>query len=89
MGSFLITPEADGPGLVSVVSTKAFASRKQQSRGFLGVVPADYEDRGGAVLKEVTKNGAADRAGLQVGDVVRKMNDTEISTHMEKGRKLI
>ncbi|MGB0596119.1 MAG: trypsin-like peptidase domain-containing protein [Rubripirellula sp.] len=88
MGSFLITPDASGPGLISVVSTKAFTSRKQQSRGFLGVVPEDYKQKAGAVLKEVTKGGAADRAGLLVGDVVTKMNDTVIATHMEMRRFL-
>ncbi|MFK7818051.1 MAG: S1C family serine protease, partial [Planctomycetaceae bacterium] len=50
IGSFLITPDANGEGLVSIVSTKTFRSRKQQSRGFLGVMPADYQDRGGAIL---------------------------------------
>lgn len=87
-GSFLITPESIGPGLISIVSTKAFASRKQQSRGFLGVMPGDYKEKGGAVLKEVTKEGAANRAGLQVGDVVTKLNETAIRTHMDMRRFL-
>lgn len=83
IGSFLITPDSDGEGLISIVSTKTFASRKQQSRGFLGVVPADYKDGGGAILEEVTEGGAAERAGLEVGDVVTKLNETPITTHME------
>ena len=87
-GSFMITPDAMGPGLISVVSTKPFLSRKQQSRGFLGVFPADYKEKGGAILREVTKDGAADRAGLQVGDVVTKLNETTITTHMEMRRFL-
>lgn len=88
IGSFLITPDSSGPGLVSVVSTKIFTSRKQQSRGFLGVVPDDYEDKGGAILREVTKDGAAERAGLGVGDVVTKLNETAITTHMDMRRFL-
>lgn len=88
IGSFLITPESDGPGLISVVSSNAFTSRKQQSRGFLGVMPADYKDKGGAILREVTKGGAAERAGLSVGDVVTQLNNTEITTHMEMRRFL-
>ena len=88
IGSFLITPDASGSGLISVVSTKTFASRKQQSRGFLGVMPADFENRGGAILREVTKNGAAERAGLKVGDVVTKLNETLITTHMDMRRFL-
>lgn len=88
IGSFLITPESSGPGLMSVVSTRAFASRKQQSRGFLGVMPADYKDKGGAVLREVSKDGAAERAGLNVGDVVTRLNETAITTHMDMRRFL-
>lgn len=88
IGSFLITPESTGPGLISVMSTQPFASRKQQSRGYLGVMPADYDDKGGAILQQVTKDGAAQRAGLDVGDVVTRLNDTAITTHMEMRRFL-
>ena len=83
IGRFLITPDLTGPGLVSIVSTKAFNSPKQQSRGYLGVVPADYKNKKGAILEEVTDDGAAKRAGLQVGDVITKMNETAIATQME------
>ena len=83
IGSFLITPDSDGAGLVSIVSTKTFTSRKQQSRGFLGVMPADYEDRGGAILRQVIEGGAAERAGLKVGDIVTKLNEARITSHME------
>ena len=88
VGSFLITPDIDGAGLMSVVSTKPFTSSKQQSRGFLGVMPADYKNNGGAILREVTAGGAAKRAGLKVGDVVTKLNETAIRTHMEMRRFL-
>ena len=88
IGSFLMTPESDGEGLISVVGTRAFTSRKQQSRGFLGVMPASYQDQGGAVLREVNKDGAADRAGLEVGDVVTKLNETTIKTDTDMRRFL-
>ena len=90
IGRFLITPEANGPGLVSIVSTKVFSSPKQQSRGYLGVVPADYRADGkkGAILQEVTNDGAAKRAGLEVGDVITKMGDTPIASQMELRRFL-
>ncbi|MEM8735981.1 MAG: PDZ domain-containing protein, partial [Planctomycetota bacterium] len=86
-GLFLLSPDPKGQGLVSVISRQAFESRKEMSRGFLGVVPADFED-GGAILREVNKDGAAERAGLKVGDVVTKMNDQQIRTHMEMRRFL-
>ena len=82
-GSFLITPDSDGAGLVSVVSSKSFASKKNKRAGFLGVRPADYKDKGGAVLEMVVNGGAAKRAGLKVGDIVTKLNDTEITDQAE------
>lgn len=88
IGSFLITPDSEGPGLISVVSTKEYESRKQQSRGYLGVMPADYKDNGGAILREVRDDGAAKRAGLKVGDIVTKLNETAIKTHMDMRRFL-
>lgn len=88
MGSFLMTPESEGDGLISIVSSKAFSSPKQQSRGYLGVVPVDAQNSGGAVLQEVTEDGAAKRAGLMAGDVITKMNETSIKTQMELRRFL-
>ena len=82
-GSFLISPDSDGTGLVSVVSSKSFASKKNKRSGFLGVRPADYKDKGGAVLEMVTNGGAAKRAGLKVGDIVTKLNETEITDQAE------
>lgn len=83
IGNFVLAPDADGSGLVSVVSTRLFKSQKQASRGYLGVVPATYKNSKGAELKEVNDDGAAKRAGLKVGDVVTKMNDTKINTHRD------
>ena len=83
VGLFLLTPDPMGQGAVSVVGCQVFESQKQQSRGFLGVMPADYKNQAGAILREITKNGAAEKAGLEVGDVVTKLNDQQIRTHME------
>lgn len=88
IGRFLISPDADGEGLVSIVSTEAFASRKEQTRGFLGVMPADNQESDGAILEQVTEGGAADRAGLKVGDVVTQLNETAIKTQMDMRRFL-
>ena len=88
-GSFLITPESDGAGLVSVVGTKSFASRLKKRPGFLGVRPADYKDDGGALLELVTDGGAAKRAGLKVGDVITKLNETTITNQAELRKFLV
>ena len=82
-GTFVLSPDEDGDGIVSVVSSPVFRSQKQQSRGFLGVVPGTYGDNEGAILNEVTDDGAAKRAGLLVGDVIKKLNDTMIRTQSD------
>lgn len=80
-GAFLLSPDEDGPGRVSVVSSPNFRSRKQYSRGYLGVVPVTHEENQGALLRQVVDDGAAKRAGLQEGDVVTKLNETIIRSH--------
>lgn len=79
-GRFLIAPDANGDGLVSIISSRRFQSRKQYSRGYLGVVPSTYKANEGAVLAEVINDGAANRAGLQTGDVITRLNDRDIKT---------
>ena len=83
VGSFLLTPDDKGAGLVSVVGSSEFRSQKLRSRGYLGVMPATYQENQGAVLNEVVKGGAAERAGLIVGDVITKLDDTDVRTHAD------
>lgn len=78
IGEFLLSPDPGGAGLVSVVSTSEFTSRKRQSRGYLGVLLTTWQDNQGVVLQEV-QEGAARRAGLQAGDVIVQMNDRKIA----------
>ncbi|TWU38853.1 putative serine protease HhoA precursor [Novipirellula aureliae] len=88
VGTFLLTPDDDGAGLVSVVGSSTFRSQKESRRAVLGVVPSTYEDNQGAHLDEVNDDGAAKRAGLLVGDVVTKMDDTIIRTQNDMRRFL-
>jgi len=56
------------------------------SRGFLGVAPqrltpelaTQFGTDRGALIAEVTPGSAAEKAGLQIGDVITKINETEI-----------
>ncbi len=86
VGQFLISPDPEGLGTISIWSSSAFESPKRTSRGFLGVIPADSDD-GGALLNEVF-DGAARKAGLKIGDVIKKMNDIPISTSTDLRRFL-
>jgi serine protease Do len=57
------------------------------SRGFLGVAPqtltpelaTQFGTHRGALISEVTPGSAAEKAGLQAGDVITKVNGLEIS----------
>jgi serine protease Do len=56
------------------------------NRGFLGVAPqvltpdlaAQFHAEHGALVAEVTPGGAAEKAGVQPGDVLTRINNTEI-----------
>lgn len=80
-GKFLLSPDPAGSGLTSVVSSTNFQSQRDVSRGYLGVVLEDYQE-GGVVLREVNE-GAARRAGLQIGDVILQVNQQAIRTRPE------
>lgn len=75
-GKFLLTPDPFGDGVASVLSSATFKSDREASRGYLGV-NLDNNQNGGVVLREVHE-GAAQRAGLQIGDVILKVNDQTV-----------
>lgn len=83
VGDFLLSPDSDSGGRVSIVSTPAFESRKQMSRGYLGVFPKNFPGNQGAQLDRVVSSGAAKRAGLRVGDVITKLNETTIQNALD------
>jgi serine protease Do len=57
------------------------------TRGFLGVAPQEltpdlakqFGSKRGVLVAEVTAGGPAEKAGLQAGDVITRINETEIS----------
>ena len=62
------------------------ANKGRVERGFLGVRPQELDEEltaqfgteKGALLSEVTEDSPADKAGLKAGDVVTKINATEL-----------
>ena len=61
-----------------------------EEKGYLGIqggdVPSAYVSAGypaGAVVLQVFENGAAANSGLQIQDIITKINDTEISSMTE------
>lgn len=73
-----------------VVADQLIASGKVV-RGYLGVVPANMlgyekEERkatGGAILRDVSSDGPAAKAGFKVGDIVTQINGRDIRGEMD------
>ena len=73
-GEDLIPPVPPVPPMGGVKMFKGGMNLKNTA--FLGVAPTGDED--GATVSQITKNSPAEKAGLQVGDVITKVNDTKI-----------
>ena len=54
-----------------------FEDSKSKTRAFLGVTTEDEKD--GAKINEVTKESAAEKAGLKAGDIITKIGDKKVS----------
>ena len=81
VGNWIAVPGLGGdPVAAGVVSTRPWNPRETRvptaESGFLGIqldVGAD-----GAVIEKVTEGGAADKAGIKAGDVVRRVDANDI-----------
>jgi len=89
LGTFVASPQPDGrPAAFGVVSVPA-RNLKETDQAFLGVL-GDMEYKGeGARIIRVTKDSAAQQAGLQVGDVIRKIGERAISGALELRNSLV
>ena len=74
----------NGRGLTRITPTpgESFSTEwdgfndKMESRAFLGVSTEDGE--GGAKINNITKESAAEKAGLKTGDLITKVNDKKV-----------
>ena len=57
-----------------------------EDRPFLGVTTNEAE--GGAKITSVTKNSAAEKAGLMKGDIISKVNDEKVSDHADVSKSI-
>jgi serine protease Do len=79
IGSLLATP-GSGQDAVAVGVVSVAPRRPVEARGFLGV-GHEMTDAGVAVT-QVIPDSAASSAGIEVGDVIRKVDDVPIDTSM-------
>ena len=77
LGRFLISPDPNSLGLVSIRGSYEFNSRKYESRGYLGVSLRSAGGNGGVVLDRVL-NGAARKSGMKAGDIIKQIDSTRI-----------
>jgi serine protease Do len=71
-------------GIVSVITRDMAKANedelRNQNRGYLNILMSDTDDPdGGAVVRDVPKDGAADKAGLQRRDVIFEINGLEVT----------
>lgn len=64
----------------ATLTTRAEATNKhgKEPHGFLGISPANEDDDDNNVTIDVIENSAAEKAGLQDGDILLRLNDAEI-----------
>jgi len=77
-GAFLAAVRDDGEAQgMGVVSVKA-RSLRDKDQGFLGVSISRKELKKGVLVIEVTKGSAAEKAGIQPGDVITTINGEKV-----------
>lgn len=85
-GQLIFSPTPTKTSWLSVVGSSEFESQRLESRGYLGVM-LQTDERGGALLTQV-EEGAARRAGLQIGDVITQVDETPIRRREDIQRHL-
>lgn len=83
LGQFII---AAGPGDVTlgmgVVSVKERVLR-ESDQAFVGVVVENYPEGTGILVKQVSEDSPADKAGLKTGDVILNLNGKVVGSMLE------
>lgn len=83
LGSFVAMPQPDGRSAAFGVVSVLARNLRETDQAFLGV-RGDMDFRGpGTKISEVTEGSAAEEAGLEVGDVILKVDDRPISGSLE------
>jgi predicted metalloprotease with PDZ domain len=88
--------DADCKGMVHVVIVDEDGERHEESfefdgdspRAFLGV-HLEGADEGGAIVKKVVEDSAAERAGLQVGDVIVGIDRDEVEDSLDLTKRIL
>ena len=77
-GAFLISPNQEGQSFAMGVYSHVPRSLIGKDQAFLGVKPQATDE--GLFLATVNENGSADLAGIQAGDVLLSMDNTQLKS---------
>ncbi len=77
LGKLLVVPSQDDQGHVGVVGSSVFSISRGQGRGYLGV-HLDTEE-GRVILAEVMRGGAAEKAQLEEGDQLIRIDEMVVN----------
>lgn len=84
VGQLLVSPDTDArPVAIGVVSV---GSRKLDETAFLGVAPQDHPR--GAMIGEIIPDSSAERAGLKARDIIRQINDRQVTGRFDLIRRI-
>lgn len=86
LGKFLLSPQPDTIGIVSVLGSKEFALPRMSSLAFLGAAIAPTD--GPLALTFVLPGSPAAESGLEVGDLVVSINGAPVTKAADYGREL-
>jgi serine protease Do len=92
-GSFLVSVGASGETIgLSVAETDArkfnLRHARQSRRAHLGVTCSSIQDDGGLLVRQVTPDSAARRAGIREGDVIVSIDDRQLTVVEQLVREL-
>jgi len=72
------------PSNVIAESIAKIISRSRDPQGWIGVTAEDWPGYlGGVHINKVTRNSPADKAGIQIGDIILSINDKKINHTLE------
>jgi serine protease Do len=63
----------------TLITRKDLPEVKSEAKGFLGVSDEDSDEEEAGVAVSITNESAAEKAGLEDGDIILKLNDTPVS----------
>jgi S1-C subfamily serine protease len=89
LGSFLVAAAPDGLAIGVGVVAVAERSLRDADQAFIGVILDQGHEGAGIRVRETTPDGAAEKAGVRVGDVILELDGTAVASPFELRNALL